>query len=200
MSPLQLVCQTRRIAVTGGIAGVLSVAFIVAASVRETGSPASGINGASQVFFGRRATRERKLDLRHTLTGLFVHHASALWWAGVHEGRHLREFVPNPCLRALLVMAGASVLDYGVLPRRLSPGLEGQLSRRTIAATFGVIAAGLALGSWIQDRAPRLSARHVRRLLGGGNRQRAVRVGDTADRAPAAPMPARLRDAQLEAS
>jgi hypothetical protein len=167
MRPLELVCQTRRIAITGGIAGVLSAVFIVAASVRETGSPAAGINGASQVFLGRRATRERRLDVRHTLTGLFVHHASALWWAGVHEGRRLREIVPNPCVRALLVMAGAGVLDYGILPRRLSPGLEGQLSRRTIAATFGVIAAGLAIGSWVQDRPLRLSSRQVRRLLTG---------------------------------
>ena len=170
MRPLELVCQARRVAITGGIAGVLSAAFVVAASLRETGSPASGINGASQVFFGRAATRRRRVDVRHTLTGLFVHYASALWWAGVHETPRLRAFVPNACLRALLVMAGAAVLDYGLLPRRLSPGLEGQLSRRTIAATFGTIAGGLALGSWLQDRPLQLRTSQIRTLLrnGGG--------------------------------
>jgi hypothetical protein len=200
MSLLEIVCRTRRIAITGGIAGVLSAAFIVAASVRETGSPASGINGASQAFLGRNATRVRRIDFRHTLTGLFVHHASALWWAGVHEGRRLREMVPNPCIRALLVMAGAGVLDYGVLPRRLSPGLEGQLSRRTIAATFGVIAAGLALGSWIQDRPLRLSASQVRKLLSGAAAER-IPLDVAPKRAVASTMTADLaRAVGIEAS
>jgi hypothetical protein len=79
----------------------------------------------------------------------------------------LREIAPEPGIRALLVMAAAGVLDYGVLPRRLTPGLEGQLSRRAIVATFSTLAAGLAFGSWLQDRPAQLTSAHVRRLLGG---------------------------------
>jgi hypothetical protein len=157
----------RRAAITGTIAGVASAAFIAIASQIETGSPASGINGATQVFHGRAATRERRIDMRHTLVGWIVHQASAYAWAGVHESKRLREMAPHPGVRALLVMAAAGVLDYGLLPRRLTPGLEGQLSRRTIVATFSVIAAALAFGSWLQDRPVRLTAAHVRRLLGG---------------------------------
>lgn len=169
MRSLDLACFVRRVAITGAIAGVASAAFIAAASVRATGSPASGLNGASQVLWGRAATRVRRVDVHHTLVGLIVHHASAFWWAGIHENPRLRAFAPAAGLRAMLVMAAAAVLDYGVLPRRLSPGLEGQLSRRTIAAAFAVIGAGLALGSWIQDRPLRLRASQVRRLLGNGN-------------------------------
>jgi hypothetical protein len=159
----------RRVAITGTIAGVASAAFIAVASQCETGSPASGINGASQVFNGRAATRERRIDIRHTLVGWLVHQASAYWWASVHESRRVRELAPQPGVRALLVMGAAGVLDYGLLPRRLTPGLEGQLSRRTIVATFSVIAAALAFGSWLQDRPVRLTAAHVRRLLGSGS-------------------------------
>lgn len=99
-----------------------------------------------------------------TVPALLIHHASAHWWAAVHEHPALSRRMPSPALRAGTVMAVAALLDYGLLPRRLSPGYEGQLSRRGIGLVFAALAGGLAVGSWIQQAPRRLDARLARRL------------------------------------
>jgi len=165
MTASQWIQFGRRTAISGAIASGISALFLFAISHRETGSAAAAINGSSQLFNGDLALRKRRASLRYTLPGLIVHHASAHWWAAVHEHPRVRRALRAPAVRALVVMAAAAVIDYGLLPRRLTPGIEGQLSRGAVGATFGAIASGLALGSWLQDRPPRLSARMQRRLL-----------------------------------
>jgi hypothetical protein len=41
----------------------------------------------------------------------------------------------------------AAVVDYGITPKRLSPGWEEVLSKRSIGLTYAAMALGLAAGA-----------------------------------------------------
>jgi hypothetical protein len=50
---------------------------------------------------------------------------------------------------ACAMSAIAAAIDYGVTPKRLTPGWELVLSKRSMVATFGAMALGLAAGALI---------------------------------------------------
>lgn len=149
----------KRTAVTGTVTSALSLVCLLLVSRQQTGSAAAALNGSSQIVHGDEALRARHASLRHTLPALAVHHLSSHWWAAVQEHPWLRRRLPHAGVRALLVTASAAILDYGLLPRRLSPGYEGQLSGSGMLAVFAAIAAGLALGSVVAPAAARLRER-----------------------------------------
>jgi hypothetical protein len=150
---------------SGAVASVLSALVAVAASAISHGRPAAAINGPSQWLLGRLAIRRRKASWRHTLPGYLIHHASSLFWACVHESAPVRRYLPRPLSRAAAVAALAAFVDYAIIPRRFSPGFEGQLSRTQIAATYVAFAIGLVLASPRRDalRSSRAARGHARR-------------------------------------
>lgn len=172
MTPLQWILYGKRTLVTGCVASVVALTGLLAVSKRQTGSAVAALNGSSQLLRGDDALHERKPRLRFTLPALLIHHASAHWWAAAQENPLLVKHVRHPALRAGAVTVFAVILDYGLLPRRLSPGYEGQLSRGGMALVFGALAGGLALGSWIQRPARQLAGRTRQRLLAPSDRDR----------------------------
>lgn len=164
MRAIDWVLYAKRTLVTGCAASLAGLAALLAVSRCETGSPVAALNGSSQLVHGDEALRERRVRVRMLVPALLIHHASAHWWAAVHEHPAVVARLRRPMLRAGAVMAFAAILDYGLLPRRLSPGYEGQLSRGGIALVFGALAGGLALGSWMQRPLRRLDARIADRL------------------------------------
>lgn len=138
----------KRAVVAGTSASVLSTAALAVAGMIERGAPAGPINGPSQWIFGRGAAHRRSFSLRHTLTGFLIHHITATGWALLHErvfggGRAQR---PARQLRnAMITAAIANVVDYRLTPRRLQPGFEAQLSRKSMLAVYAAFALGLAM-------------------------------------------------------
>jgi hypothetical protein len=49
--------------------------------------------------------------------------------------------------KAALISALAAGVDYGLTPRRLTPGWENVLSKPAMALTYGAMALGLAAGA-----------------------------------------------------
>ena len=91
----------------------------------------------------------------HTLVGYGTHHASAVFWALPFEawlaGQPPR--TPLAMLRDATIMSAiAATVDYGIVPKRLTPGWEDVLSKRSIVATYGVLALGLAAGALLTQR------------------------------------------------
>ncbi len=65
----------------------------------------------------------------------------------------------------------AAAVDYGLTPRRLTPGWELVLSRRSMVATYAAMALGLAAGAML-----------ARRRTGGSTRVRSDhRAGSPAE-------------------
>src|SRR5690606_31585640 len=77
-----------------------------------------------------------------------VHHASSVWWACAFELLRPRRAMPRGrAVRATGVAALAYVVDYHVVPRRLSPGFEHRIGRAGMCAAYAAFALGLYLAS-----------------------------------------------------
>jgi uncharacterized protein involved in exopolysaccharide biosynthesis len=70
-------------------------------------------------------------------------------WLGP-RGRTLQELAIAGASTAAL----AAVVDYALMPRRLTPGWELSLTRKAMAGAFAAMAAGLAVGAFAARRAP----------------------------------------------
>jgi hypothetical protein len=147
--------------VTGTAASVVSTAALALLAQAEGKSAVQPTNATSHWLHGDSAALHREPDAAHTLVGYVTHHASALFWAVPFEAwlaarppRTTSELLRDACAMSAI----AAAIDYGVTLQRLTPGWELVLSKRSIAATFGAMALGLAAGAllaraWLGEHA-----------------------------------------------
>lgn len=137
---------------------VASVATTVALSLfsRAAGRPAvAPINATSHWAQGEEAARDPAPDVGRTVLGFATHHASSIFWAYLFEklaGLRGRPGAPVLFRDAAAVAAIAAVVDYGLVPKRLTPGWELVLPKQSVATTYAVLAVGLAVGGWLSNR------------------------------------------------
>ena len=145
-----------------GTAASIATGAALALLARAEGKGASQpINATSHWLHGPDAGRVRGLNVAHTATGYATHHASCIfwalpfeWWLSSREERTAAEVLGL----AGAVSGIAAVVDYGIVPRRLTPGWEHAVSRRSVAATFAATALGLAAGGLlVRNLRPRRS-------------------------------------------
>jgi hypothetical protein len=136
--------------VTGTAASVVSTAALALLARGEGKSAFQPTNATSHWLHGDSAALHREPDAAHTLIGYATHHASALFWAVPFEAwlaarppRTTAGLMRDACAMSAI----AAAIDYGVTPKRLTPGWELVLSKRSMAATFGAMALGLAAGA-----------------------------------------------------
>ncbi len=123
---------------------VTSVALAALAS-REGRHAVQPLNSTSHWYAGEDAGRSQAVDLRHTVGGYATHHAASVLWAAVFEAvRRIRPGGP-PLGHAVAVSALAALVDYGVVPKRLTPGWEHVVTPRSIALTYAAMAVTLAI-------------------------------------------------------
>ncbi len=141
--------QFRHALVSGAVASVLSTALLALCGQIENHRPAGPVNGPSQWVFGRWAARVRQPSLRHTLTGFLVHHVMATGWALLHERAFGEHKAQQPFAkrlgRAAVTATAANIVDFQLTPKRLRPGFETQLSRKSLFVVYAAFAVGLAL-------------------------------------------------------
>lgn len=80
-----------------------------------------------------------------TPVGLATNLAAAAMWGAIMGAALSR--TGKPVLTAAAVAATAAAVDYGLMPRRLTPGWEMALPRSAVAATFAAMALGMAAGT-----------------------------------------------------
>ena len=135
--------------ISGAFASVLSAGMLALCGHLENRRPAGPLNGPSQWVFGRAAARVRRPSMRHTLTGFAIHHVTATGWAYLHERvfgkRKEQQTFPQRLARAAVTATVANVVDFQLTPRRLQPGFNEQLSRKSLLAVYAAFAIGLAL-------------------------------------------------------
>lgn len=76
-------------------------------------------------------------------------------WAGMHEllmPRKRKPKVARAVSSAVLVATVAYVVDYHVVPKRLTPGFEKRLSGTALAGIYATLAISLAVGSLLRER------------------------------------------------
>jgi hypothetical protein len=139
-----------RALISGSTASVLSAAALAVCGKIENGAAAGPQNGPSQWVWGERAAYRRDASLRYTGVGYGIHHLSSVFWATFHE-KHVARLVRDKPFATRLAAAGCTALvanfvDFQLTPRRLKPGFEKQLNRKSLFVVYAAFALGLALG------------------------------------------------------
>lgn len=144
----------RHLLLCGVSAAVGSYTAVAAAAALEGKGVLRPANATSHWVHGPKAGRRDGADLSHTLVGGLTHVASAFFWA-VPFAMRLAHRPPRSLavlLRdATLLSAFAAAFDYLVVPKRLTPGWEHALSRKSVGAGFVGLAAGLAGGGLLAE-------------------------------------------------
>ena len=142
----------------GTLAAVLSVLVLGMLAIMGGLPPWMPLNATSHVLHGPAVATIADMDLTHTAPGTIIHIVSAFFWAGV--AILLLRVIGSPRMGAAWVAglgtaALAGVVDYGLLPARLSPGWE------LVLPPSGVVAGLLALGIGIASGLTVVRLRHA---------------------------------------
>lgn len=141
--------------VTGTVATLVSGAALAALAKAEGKGALQPTNATSHWLNGDEAANVDLPDAGHTLVGFLTHHASAIFWAAPFEAW----LAANPprslatLLRDAFAMSGiAWAVDYGLTPRRFTPGWELVLSKQSMFLSYVALAFGLAAGALASER------------------------------------------------
>jgi hypothetical protein len=143
-------------AIMGAAASVLSTAALIASGKREGRRWAATVNTPSQWLWGEEARQVEATTLRHTATGYAIHHATSVFWAVLYA-RYARGALGTRGLPAELAAGCAAAalacfVDYRMTPRRLQPGFDAHLPRKSMAGVYAAFGVGLGLASWLLHR------------------------------------------------
>lgn len=145
--------------VAGACASLASTVALAWAGWRHTGSCSAATNATSHWLWGDKAFAQRDPSWQHTGLGYLIHHSTATFWAFLYawaEGARLRG--QRPLVRLIsagIAAATACAVDYTITPKRLTPGFEVHLSRRSMTGVYALFALGLAVGCWWAERQAR---------------------------------------------
>ena len=130
---------------SGLTATATSTATLAVVALAEGKGPAQPLNATSHLIYGDTAAAYRDADIDHTIVGLGTHAAATLFWAAAFE----TSLVIHPA-RDAAALAGraasigllAALVDYTITPKRLTPGWELVLSKRSMAVVYAAMSAG----------------------------------------------------------
>lgn len=141
--------------ITGGIAAATTVGMLAVCGVRDNNSPVAPINAVSHVIWGDAALHQNQATFAHSLPGLLIHGASAIFWGVVYEkvfGQRRRPSMSATICEATLATAAIAAVDLKLVPDRLTPGFERRLSRASLFLVYAALGVGLAAGTRIVAR------------------------------------------------
>ena len=145
----------RTVAVSGLTAAVLAGAGLGLMSMAENGSFLAPVNATSHWLFGAEKAAGPGFRSGPTVVGLITHVAASLFWAAMMALALWRWRLTGglPLMAAgLATAATAGVIDYGILPRALSPGWHLVLPPAGVAAGFACLGLGLGAGACMARR------------------------------------------------
>ncbi|WP_428305744.1 hypothetical protein [Lacipirellula sp.] len=133
-----------------------TTAAVAACGALENDSSAAPINAVSHIAWGDEAAEHDELSAKYTLTGAALNAVAITSWAAVYElgfGRAARRGnVSRALLGGVATAAAAYVVDYYVVPRRLTPGFEKRLTPPSMVAAYAALAASLPLASLLHSK------------------------------------------------
>lgn len=132
------------------LGAVVTMGVLMLVTLREKKPALEGVNAISHIFFDKQAMGQAKFSAKYTLSGLLLNFGAMLGWAAVAEASFVflklpaREFVTSTMV-AIVVSVMAYVVDFHVVPKRLTPGFEIVVSKRSLL----IIYVGLALAFFV---------------------------------------------------
>ncbi|WP_233216893.1 hypothetical protein [Trinickia dabaoshanensis] len=144
----------RRAAASGTVAGLCAAGAAAYCARREGTTAYAPLNAVTHCVWPERAPREVGFSVRHTLLGLGIHQAAAIFWALMFERiapRAPREHPAAVLAAAAGTAATAYIVDYHFVPKRLTPGFEAHLGPRSMTRVYAGIALGLAAAALLRS-------------------------------------------------
>lgn len=112
------------------------------------------INAVSHIAFGDEAFDHDELSLKHTPIGIALNTMAVASWSFLlqlvlpRDKRNLTETLA----KSAAVTTAAYVVDYHVVPERLTPGFEKKLSGKALFGVYATMAFAMAVASLGQKR------------------------------------------------
>ncbi|MBL8878604.1 MAG: hypothetical protein JNG88_05740 [Phycisphaerales bacterium] len=155
-------------AVIGAVAAIFVTIVLIVCGAIELNSPLAPVNCVSHILWGDVAFDRTEFSLKYTVAGLILNAAAIVMWGVLFEGflylTSMRLARAGANAAAVIITVAAFVVDYYIVPARLTPGFEARLS----ATALFVVYVSLALGLMIGDRIVRLMVRAAAAPRRGG--------------------------------
>ncbi|QCF26828.1 hypothetical protein [Hydrocarboniclastica marina] len=158
-----------------GTAGAAAVCGAIAILGRtDSGSALAPINASSHIYWGPEAGEVEQPTLAQTVPGLAINIGASFWWAMVFEltfGRKLGQgdgqISFTKAIAGGLATAGlAYIVDYKLVPKRLTPGWEQRLSGGSVLAGLAALGLGIGAGAYLARQSSHEVSSHDGRFAG----------------------------------
>ncbi len=130
---------------TGFVMAAATNAAIMLASDRENGSPWAAVNSIAHIVDGDDKQQPTRYSPRESWLGIAVNGTAMCAWGVLYEGALEVTRARSSALTAVVGAAASYAIDYKVVPKRYTPGIEQRLSRRSVLVAYAALAAALAL-------------------------------------------------------
>ena len=138
--------------ISGTAASLAMTAALVLLAKKESKGALQPINSTSHWLHGEQASSIRSLDVSHTglgfgnISGIVLGTYFFERWLATRPRR-----TPLLLLRDAAAMSTiAALVDYGITPKRFTPGWEEVLSKRSMGLTYAAMALGLTAGAMLR--------------------------------------------------
>ena len=146
MTLKQLVTQSvTRGLKTGFVLAAATNAAIMLASDKENNAPWAALNSVAHIVDGDQKEQPMAYSPRESWLGIGVNGTAMCAWGVIYEGALLVTKTKSSVFTALLGTTAAYLIDYKVVPKQFTPGIENRLSHSSVLAAYAAIALGFAL-------------------------------------------------------
>jgi hypothetical protein len=137
---------------SGSAAGLASAAAASMGAVTAGHGPFAALNAVSHCLWPDAIWQEQP-SVSYTAAGAAIHMGSAVFWGALFEalcGR--RSSVSTIVTAAATTALVAYVIDYHAVPKRVTPGFEAHLPKRSLAMTYVALGAGFTIAALARQR------------------------------------------------
>ena len=129
---------------TGFALAAATTAAIMISSDRELGSPWAAINDVAHIVDGDEKEQPTEFSQRESGLGVFVNGTAMCAWGVLYEGALTVTKQKSNIAYGMLASAIAYGIDYYIVPKQYTPGIEKKLSGASIFTAYTLL--GLTLG------------------------------------------------------
>ncbi|AME28602.1 hypothetical protein AXG89_32945 (plasmid) [Burkholderia sp. PAMC 26561] len=143
---MQFINLLARAFASGTGAAIASGAVASREGVNNGSSAVAPINAVAHCVWPAEAMLDERASVRLTGTGAFIHWGASVFWGLLFESLRGRRASTGAIVRAAgITAATAYVVDYHVVPERVTPGFEAHVPPRSFVPIYAALGAGLAL-------------------------------------------------------
>ncbi len=129
----------------GAVLTVATTAAILTASANENKGSWGALNSVSHIVDGDEKTYGDEFSPRDSTIGFAINSSAMFAWGMLYDLAFGQIPFPKSLASASIFTAGAYLVDYYIVPKQYTPGIEKKISKNAIFCMYAVIVVTLAL-------------------------------------------------------